>query len=184
MAILMAATVLRHKNRKYKIDNKPNFDIYRERKKREEQLSPEELAQYKQALEDLKTNPEYPEGMKDGALMGRHYAYEKDAIIGAFLGRDVREYPEYQSPRIIRMRESMLPPEKFSQYKQVLEDFEKNPGYPEGMADGNILGRFYVHEKDALIGSFLGQDIRKYPDYNSKRFPNLNENIQEENRTR
>lgn len=184
MAILMSATVLRHKSTNYKLSNKPDFDIFRERKKREEKLSPEELERYLQALEDVRKNPEYPAGMIDGGAMARHIAREKDAVIGAFLGRDVREYPDYQSPRVIRMRESMLPPEKLAKYKQVLDDFAKDPGYPEGMVDGAAMARFKVYEKDAIIGSFLGQDIRRFPDYNSKRFPKTPEQKDIEDRTR
>ena len=150
----------------------PDYQSNRVRKIRESMLTPEELARYKQALEDFERDPGYPENVKDGYSLARFYAHEKDAIIGAFLGSDIREYPDYQSDRVRKIRESMLTPEELAKYKQALEDFEKNPGYPEWMKDGLDLAHFYLREKDALICSFLGSDLRKYPDYQSNRYPN------------
>ena len=68
-------------------------------------------------------------------------------------------------------RESMLTPEELALFKQALADFERDPGYPEGMKDGESRARFCLREKDALIGAFLGSDLREYPDYQSNRYP-------------
>ena len=148
----------------------PEYQSDRVRKIRESMLTPEMRALYRKELAEFERNPGYPEGMKDCDSLMRFYAREKDALIGAFLGADIREYPNYQSHRVIKIREKMLSPEELANYRQALTDFEQNPGYPEWMKDGSSLAHFYLREKDALIGSYLGSDIREYPDYKSKRY--------------
>lgn len=149
----------------------PDYQSNRVRRIRESMLTPEMRALYRKELADFERDPGYPEGMKDGESRARFCLREKDALIGAFLGADIREYPEYQSDRVRKIREKMLSPEELANYRQALTDFEQNPGYPEWMKDGSSLAHFYLREKDALIGSYLGSDIREYPDYQSKRYP-------------
>ena len=41
------------------------------------------------------------------------------------------------------------------------------------MKDSNSLAHYYLQEKDALICFFRGSDLKEYPDYQSKRFPDI-----------
>ena len=153
--------------------NVPIIDIYKERKKRESELAPEVLEQYKRELEELKKPfQEYLRriGVKNGGTIADYYMREQDFIIGKYLGQDVRKYPDYVSGFEIEKRENALPEEELTSYKKELAELRSKlfPYLQErGIKDGSLLAKIYLKEKDYIIGKYLGEVVRKDPDYES-----------------
>ena len=155
------------------------YKLTENREKREKLLTDLQREAYKKELEELdKLEP--PEGVIRWSAAHRKFMnQEKDVIIGKYLGEDMREYPHYVSHKEevqksinrnneIEKRISMLSEEQQKQYRDEKE-MVKIYDPPEGIIRRSYEWFMYIeHEEDVIDGKYLGEDIRKYPNYVSR----------------
>ena len=166
----------------------PEYVSEFEKEKREQALSEDVRLAFKKELDELSSNlsPYFQKHkIKDGEMIIRITAAERDFIVGKYLGQDVREFPEYVSGYEREKREQALSEDDRLAFTSELAELSEKLSpylYEHNIKNEDHIAEIKLKEQDFIIGKYLGQDVRKYPKYVSV-INALNEQVSE-NKTR